>query len=158
MNGSFKAQEFVSIGYCSSFSSERDVLIRKSMLEKDGLELVNKFIEKMEDLQQHHFSLLPKTIHEKLKSLKFQMQLKTLPVKVKAEIVAKFRYLQNMTKLKIIGFNSNSYDLPCLFSYLLESMGPENVEVIKKGASFIFFNYNLLSFRDAMNYSLWFSK
>ena len=144
----------ISIGYVSSFSDDRDVLLRKSMSSADGLDLVKTFLDKMEDLQKKHFRSLAKTIPSRLKSLKIQLLDRNLSVKEKSLLVAKFRYLENMSKLKVIGFNSAKYDLACLISFFLEIMGPDNINVIKNGSSFFCLNYNHLSFRDAMNYSV----
>ena len=144
----------VSIGYCSSFSDDRDVLIRKSMAQDDGVDLVRMFIKRMITLQRKHFRSLPKTVHNALERFKVLLTDKSLSVEEKSKISQKFYYLENLTKLKIIGFNSDSYDLPCLFSYLIEVIGPTEVQVIKKGASFFSLNYQYLSFRDVMNYSL----
>lgn len=100
------------------------------MLENDGIRLVEEFIRKMEIIQTKHFSSLATSIQEELKSLKFRMSIRSISVKEKSRLVAKFRYLENMTKLKIIGFNSSKYDLPCLISYFLETMDPENLQGI----------------------------
>ena len=143
----------ISIGYVSSFSDDRDVLVRKSMSVADGLILIRTFIERMECLQQKHFETLPPSIRDHLLVLKLKMTDKSLSVEAKSLLVQKFRYLENLTKLKIIGFNSNRYDLPCLIAYFLEMMGPENINVIKKGSSVFLLNYKYLSFRDALNYS-----
>ena len=148
-------QTVISIGYVSSFSDDRDVLVRKSLSVEDGIILVRTFIERMECLQQKYFETLPHSIRDHLLVLKLRMTDKSLSVEAKSLLVQKFRYLENLTKLKIIGYNSNRYDLPCLMSYFLEVMGPENINVIKKGSSVFSLNYKYLTFRDALNYSEW---
>ena len=124
------------------------------MKREDGLALVECFVKRMENLQRKHYRSLPKKVHRALELYRIKIQDKNLSVKEKSELSAKLNYLENMTKLKVLGFNSNSYDLPCLISYLLEVMGTDNVMVIKRGSSLFSLNYNRLSFRDAMNYSL----
>lgn len=148
------AQTVVSIGYHSSFTADRDVLVRKSMERKDGVALVQLFIKKMESLQRKHFYGLPQSIRRALKLFRIKITDKNLSVKEKSNIGAKLNYLEQLSNLKVLGFNSDSYDLPCLISYFLEVMGPENVHVIKRGSSLFALNYNRLSFRDAMNYSV----
>ena len=83
------------------------------MSAEDGLTLIRNFINKMESLQRKHFYLLPVSIREALPKLKIRMRDKSLSVKAKSLLVAKFHYLENYAKLKIIGFNSNHYDVPC---------------------------------------------
>ena len=73
-------------------------------------------------------------------------------VKMKAELAREFKYIQNIATLKILGFNSSSYDLPCLLNSILELVDVSKVHIIKRGESIFALNFDGFSFRDAMNY------
>ena len=97
------AQKVVSIGFHSSFSEDHDVLVRESMSHAHALSLVKQFLYRMEKLQKKHYAMLPKSVKDALKDFKVKLGDKTLPVLEKAQIAQKFRYLENLSKLKVIG-------------------------------------------------------
>ena len=96
------------------------------------------------------------SVKNALKTLKAEVNdehgKKTRSVKQNYLLVQKLRFLKSLTNLVVLGFNSSSYDVPVLLSYILEIVGPENVHVIKRGESVFALNFNDISFRDAMNY------
>ena len=147
------SQKVISIGYVANFGGYRKVLFRNDMTRESGLNLVRLFLKEMSDLQLRHYELIPSSLKDIMADYKIILKNPALSVVERATISRRLYYLRSLCKLKIIGFNSASYDLPCLIQMIIECAGPQNVKVIKKGNSIFDMNVNMLSFRDAMNYS-----
>ena len=73
-------------------------------------------------------------------------------VQKKTEIAQEFRFIQNIATLKVLGFNSSKYDLPCLLNSILELIDISKIHIIKRGESIFALTFNGFSFRDAMHY------
>ena len=121
------------------------------MSEKSGRALIQIFLDKMEELKIKHYKMLPESVRTAFKNYKHYLKFEK-NVEKKAKLGAEFNYLRNLGRLKILGFNSSSYDLPCIVNHILELKAPEDVHVIKRGESLFALDVNGLSFRDAMNY------
>ena len=122
------------------------------MTEKGAEELIQNFLTVLETLRVKHYQSLPEAVKEYFKTIKCRMKAAT-SVKEKAELATNFRYLQNMSTLKVLGFNSGKYDLPCLLNRILALIDLKDVHVIKRGETIFSLSFNGLSFRDCMNYS-----
>ena len=142
----------ISIGYASSFSPDQGVLVRKNMTEQGAEELIQKFLTVLENLRVKHYQSLPEAVKEYFKTIKCRMKA-AASVKEKTELATNFRYLQNISTLKVLGFNSGKYDLPCLLNRILALIDLKDVHVIKRGETIFSLSFNGLSFRDCMNYS-----
>ena len=121
------------------------------MSEESGRELIQIFLDKMEELKIKHYKMLPESVQQAFKNYKHELKFEK-DVEKKAKLGTEFNYLRNLGRLKILGFNSSSYDLPCIMNHILELKNPEDVHVIKRGESLFALDVNGLSFRDAMNY------
>ena len=146
-------QKVISIGYSASFGDYRDVLFRDDMTNDSGIKLVRAFLGKMTEIQTRHYERIPSVIKDVMMEYKNLLQAKSLSVRERSTLSRRLSYLRQLCKLKILGFNSGSYDLPCILEMIIECVGPRNVKVIKKGNSVFDLNVNMLSFRDAMNYT-----
>ena len=147
------AQRVISIGYYANFGDYRGVIFREDMSEESGLRLVKQFLDKMYELQTRHYEQIPQNIKEIMREYKEQLKVKTLSVENRAKFWRRLCYLRSLTKLKIVGFNSGGYDLPCLMNMIIQIAGPDSIKVIKKGNSIFDLNVKLLSFRDCSNYT-----
>lgn len=122
------------------------------MTEKGAEDLVKKFLNVLESIRIKHYNSLPVNVKNYFKTIKDRMKA-AKSVKEKTELAQNFRFLQNMSTLKILGFNSGKYDLPCLLNRILALIDLKDVHVIKRGETIFSLSFNGLSFRDCMNYS-----
>ena len=148
----YGTQKVISIGYCASFGDYKNVIVRDDMTKASGLKLVKTFLAKMQELQLRHYERIPSAIKEAMYNYKELLKNKNLAVAEQTTLGRRLCYLRSLCCLKVIGFNSSGYDLPCLLSMMVEVMGPSKVKVIKKGNSVFDLNIDKLSFRDCMNY------
>ena len=121
------------------------------MTKESGNDLIKSFLEKMEELKIKHYKSLSPKIQHSLKEYKALLKSEK-NVEKKARLAQEFLYLKKLANLKIIGFNSGSYDLPCIVNYILEIVDPKDVSVIKRGETLFALDFRGFSFRDAMNY------
>lgn len=149
---SYGTQRVISIGYSASFGDFKAVLTRIDMTRENGLNLIREFLKKMNELQLRHYERIPDAIKEALFEYKELIKQGNLSVLEKTAVVQRLYYLKSLCDLKVIGFNSSGYDLPCLFNLIVEVVGPSKVKVIKKGNSIFDMRIDQLCFRDCMNY------
>jgi len=98
------AQRAVSIGYCSSFGSFEDVIVREDMTKPSLIKLVQIFLDNMERIQQAHYNLISPKIKETIDLLQKQL-LENQSVTDKSYIYQRLAYLKSLTILKVIGHN-----------------------------------------------------
>ena len=122
------------------------------MTETGAQTLVKDFLKVLEKIRIKHYKSLPLSVQDSLKSTKDRLK-SAKSIREKTEISQEFRYLQNVATLKVIGFNSGMYDLPCLMNQILGLVDLKKVHVIKRGETIFSLSFDGLSFRDCMNYS-----
>ena len=145
-------QKVISIGYTANFGNYKDVIVRTNMDRLSGIELVNRFIQKMNELQTRHYERIPQKMKMIMLEYKEILKQKTKSVAEMSKLRKRLWYLRSLCDLKIIGFNSSRYDIPVLMHLLLEAVGHKNIKVIKKGNTIFDLRIQKLCFRDAMNY------
>mgnify|MGYP000272313843 CR=1 FL=1 len=74
------------------------------------------------------------------------------PVSKKSRLFKHYHWLRNYIKLKVIGFNSQRYDIPAIISLIVAVTKGKDLTVIKRGNSYFALNYKNVSFRDASSY------
>ena len=108
------AQRCITIGYCTNFNDDEGVITRTDMSRKAGTEMVSTFINKMRQIQCRHYETIPTKIKEEIARVKLEMTDKNLSPRKRSELFLRRSFLTNLCKLKVIGFNSSSYDIPWL--------------------------------------------
>jgi len=117
-------QRVISIGYLSSFGNFKNVMFRNDMTNEAGLELVQRFLDKMHDIQVHHYEQIPEKVKETMIQYKQLMKNKDISVRSRTMYARRMNYLRSLCKLKIIGFNSSGYDLLCILNLIIQVAGP----------------------------------
>ena len=85
----------ISIGFSSSFTDDKDVLIRKDMTKESGNDLIKRFLEKMEELKIKHYKSLSPKIQHSLKEYKALLKCEK-NVEKKARLAQEFIYLKKL--------------------------------------------------------------
>ena len=77
---------------------------------------------------------------------------KKLSVEKKSIFFRHSSFFRNYFCLKVIGFNSQKYDIPAIISLIIQNTKGKKLKIIKRGNSYFDVRFRGLSFRDACNY------
>jgi len=125
---------------------------RETMDESSVTKMIEKFMEKLEELAAIHYAIIPKSVKDYYEQAKIEVLDKSTSVKNKQKIYRYTAYIRNLFKLKVVGFNSEAFDLPCIMKYILQNTIPSKVKTIKRGNKYFMVDIGSISFRDARNY------
>jgi len=126
--------------------------VRKDMSTEAVGVMVKEFLTKLTELRIKYYKQIPPSIKNYYEEMKDELLAKSTSVKRKQEIYRHSQYIRNMLRLKVLGFNSQSFDLPVLFPFFLQNTSPSKMKVIKRGLKYFCCDFDGLSFRDARNY------
>ena len=125
-------QTLVSISVKKSWAGEAICLTRTNSESGSGYELVTKFIEYLDKAHaeyQNRFADFGR-IRNKLERYATKWG-----INKSYEVEAAFKLIDDMERLKVLGFNSERFDVPELYPYLCSYFGVRNIQfdVIKRG-------------------------
>ena len=156
-------QRVVSVSVTKTFGDpniKTTVIIRDSAEESDYRKFIEKFVKHLLDLYAEFQTVIPSTIAMTIS--KWQDEITAFKNKERNysfQQIKRFRqginYLENLRKLHVFGFNSQSYDLAVLFSGLLyhAKMNNYRLRVIKRGNQIMSLRFANLVFADCLNFT-----
>ena len=101
----------VSIGCASNIPGfEEHFFCRKSSNPDDGYEMVKEFLQFVEKAHAKHVELVPEAIKTAIE--KVSMAVKEKFDKNRAKLKTYKRFLENMLKTSVFGYNAGRYDVP----------------------------------------------
>ena len=156
-------QRVVSVAVTKTFGNlneKTSVIVRESSSEEDYREFIEKFITHLQNLHTEFQHFIPSSIASTI--TKWQEEIAAFKNKERNysfQQIKRFRqgisYLENLRKLHVFGFNSQSYDLAVLFSGLLYYAKQKNYRfsVIKRGNQIMSLRLDNLIFTDCLNFT-----
>ena len=156
-----KVQRVVSVSISKSFGNmNTKVITRKSMNETDYTEFIRQFMTYLDELSEEYINTLPSVIKTSLVNIidnlsAFKNKERNYSFHQVKELSNAKYYLENICRLKVYGYNSSKYDLPCLFPGLLNYSEKYNskISVIKRGNAFLSLRIKNLVFADICNFT-----
>ena len=157
-------QRVVTISATANFGPEPRTVnfARKSFSKEDYQELLSDFTNHLKKLHMELSVNLPSVITDSIEKIRDildqdKASLETtgksiLSVARKSKFQQSYSYLRTFLKLRVLGYNSERYDLCLLLPGLIELWGPENIEVIKRGNGFMMLDTDLFRYLDVLNY------
>lgn len=142
-------QTLCSVSARKSWSNEIFCFTREDSNSSSGFQLVEKFLSYLEDCQKEYQGNYCDfgTIRSRLERFANRANImKTY------EVQAAFELLSDLERVRIIGFNSEHYDLPALYPYLSAYFGSKKIEFscIRRGnGEFIFFRLMFYYLKDS---------
>ena len=156
-------QKIVSVSVTKTFGDLTDrtrVFVRKSMEEADYRKFIEEFVCYLNNLHVEYRNSLPESIATTLKKLYENVSaFKNKERNYSLQQVKRFRqaisFLENLRKLRVFGFNSQSYDLPILFSGLLHYAKKYRTafDVLKRGNHIMCLKLDGILFLDCLNFT-----
>ena len=157
-------QRMVCISVTANFGAgPRTVCFARNSFDKDDYQRVLRELTiHLKKLQLELVLSLPGEVRDSIekiedilaqnKAAKESTGKSLLSVERQTRFVQGLKYLKSFEKLKILGFNSERYDLIILIPGLIELWGPDTVEVIRRGAGYMMLQTELFRFLDVKNY------
>ena len=132
----------VLISLAKTFGDERKQVFKRDDLSRAGLDkMMKEFTNALDGAQKQHAKEFPKefqTAIERLQRESSAIEAKKMSVTpmVANSIKSGLRYLQLLLKLGVYGFNSERYDMPIIYPYLIKHYKDKGAEptVIKAGS------------------------
>lgn len=144
-------QQIISICARKSWSDQTYSFVRKDSNTGSGIKLCEDFLLFLDEAQleyKQRFCQL-QDIRGRLKQFSLRANInKTFEVQAANQI------LDDLERLRVIAFNSEKYDLVCLYPYLCLIYGCKSIEfsAIKRGNGLMIFSTPKISFMDITNF------
>ena len=132
-------QTLCSISARKSWSNEIFCFTREDSNSSSGFELVEKFLAYLDECQREYKRNFCNFEAVRRRLERFANRANIMKT---YEVRAAFELLKDLERVRIIGFNSEHYDLPALYPYLSAYYGSKGIEFscIRRGnGEFIFF-------------------
>ena len=162
-NQDLTLHKLATIAFVQSFGNGRReyFFYRRDMSKKSLKNMVEEFVDQMQQSQKEMMKLLPNSIEAGIESyskMVNQKEFKKLPPEVKAAAYRKLSYLRNISRLPVYSWNGEKYDLNVLLGPLIEAFARnerlfKNMNIIKRGTSFMEIQYGPITLRDFLNYT-----
>ena len=124
-------QTLVSISVKKSWGSDSICLTRKNSEPGSGFELVTQFINYLDEAHYEYRNRFAD--FQRIRNRLDQFASKW-GINKSYEVQAAMNLINDMERLRVVGFNSERYDVPELYPYLVTYFGNEHFDVIKRGA------------------------
>ncbi|CAG5101819.1 Oidioi.mRNA.OKI2018_I69.chr1.g14.t1.cds [Oikopleura dioica] len=144
----------LSIAIGSNFGYQR-FLIRRSDENDAAKQLVQKFVDEIEDLAVSEETYLPSELKDAIQNLK-NIDINSVNAERKMKVRYLRRELTNYAKMDIYGFNSAKFDLKVLSPYLIPILMKKygsKFTSIKKGTHYFSMSTPTYQFKDAKLFS-----
>ena len=158
-------QKIVTIAFGSTFGVQSKVISRKSFSEEDYRSFYLEIVEHIRYLGREYSKTLPVCITEGIMKIQNILDKDKKSESTKLDVYRKTMlqkglfYLQQVSKMRIYGYNSEKYDQPLILPGILSvlKLKPSEIDVIKRGTGVMMLGLTLLDtdvlFVDAMNLS-----
>ena len=156
-------QRVISVSVTKTFGDLKNrtkVFVRKSMSEQDYSLFIAEFISYVRSLRDEFQNILPTSIASTITRLKEEIAAyKNKERNYSFQQITRFRnainFLENLRKLRVFGFNSQSYDIPVLFSGLLVHANKfqHKLTVLKRGNQIMCLRFDGIMFVDCLNFT-----
>ena len=151
-------QRLLSIALTKNFGDKRSVaLIREEITENGYYDLLLQFKQNLFSIHDEFRASIPIKIWDsineiKAKILHHRQTDEKLSVPEFDELTKCLYFLQKMTCLPVVGFNSEHFDLPILLPGILKIWGMKKVGVIKRGCGIMSMELSPFLFLDVRNF------
>ena len=156
-------QKVISVSVTKTFGDVNDrtkVFVRKSLSEEDYRLFIAEFISYVRNIRVEYQNLLPSSITSTLTKLyedlaAFKNKERNYSFQQVKQFRCAVRFLEDLRKLRVYGFNSQSYDIPVLFSGLMfyAKQNKYSVKVMKRGNQFMYMKFDGIIFLDCLNFT-----
>ena len=147
----------ISIGVTKNYGSgQREFFILRRSLDPAGLrDMVSDFLNLLDSLETEFFSSFPKDFWDGWNRVKQELERPDLTPAALARLKSYRSKMASYFSPKVLGYNTERYDIPVLVSCLFDQMlaRDPNFTVVKRGSGFMTIKYKKYQFLDVKNFA-----